>query len=286
MTIDAPLALAFSAGLLATVNPCGFAMLPAYLSYFVGVEGQEGGDPGGSMARALLVGMVVAGGFLAVFAVAGVLIGLGIRSFGDWLPYVSIVIGGVLMALGVAMLLGKQIVVQLPHLERGTKGTGLGSLFAFGVSYAVASLSCALPVFLSVVSGTTTRSNFASGLAAFAAYSLGMSLVLLVLTVALAMARHSVVRWMRAAVRYVDRVAGALLVVAGAYVIYYWVFDLVTDPGTNTGRGPIRVVDRWSTHAAEWVDRFGGVRLGLVLALVVGTALLVVLTRRRPERSE
>ena len=32
--IDAPLALAFSAGLVATVNPCGFAMLPAYLSYF------------------------------------------------------------------------------------------------------------------------------------------------------------------------------------------------------------------------------------------------------------
>ncbi|MGD9755164.1 MAG: cytochrome c biogenesis protein CcdA, partial [Acidimicrobiia bacterium] len=34
----APLALAFAAGMLATVNPCGFAMLPAYLSYFVGLE--------------------------------------------------------------------------------------------------------------------------------------------------------------------------------------------------------------------------------------------------------
>ena len=34
--IDAPLALAFAAGLVATVNPCGFAMLPAYLSYFMG----------------------------------------------------------------------------------------------------------------------------------------------------------------------------------------------------------------------------------------------------------
>ena len=32
------LALAFSAGMIATVNPCGFAMLPAYLSYFLGLE--------------------------------------------------------------------------------------------------------------------------------------------------------------------------------------------------------------------------------------------------------
>ena len=36
--MDARLALAFSAGMVATVNPCGFALLPAYLSYFLGLE--------------------------------------------------------------------------------------------------------------------------------------------------------------------------------------------------------------------------------------------------------
>ena len=36
--IDAPFALALTAGMVATVNPCGFAMLPAYLAYFVGAE--------------------------------------------------------------------------------------------------------------------------------------------------------------------------------------------------------------------------------------------------------
>ena len=35
--IDAPLGLAFAAGLVATINPCGFAMLPAYLSFFLGL---------------------------------------------------------------------------------------------------------------------------------------------------------------------------------------------------------------------------------------------------------
>ena len=59
--IDAPFALAFTAGMVATVNPCGFAMLPAYLSYFLGLEssGADGdlgsADPTAGVGRALLV---------------------------------------------------------------------------------------------------------------------------------------------------------------------------------------------------------------------------------------
>jgi cytochrome c-type biogenesis protein len=90
--IDAPLAFAFTAGMVATVNPCGFAMLPAYLSYFIGLE-DGGEDARGSVARALVVGVAVSAGFLAVFGVAGLLITAGIRSFIDYLPWVAIVIG-------------------------------------------------------------------------------------------------------------------------------------------------------------------------------------------------
>jgi cytochrome c biogenesis protein CcdA len=43
--IDGAFALAFVSGVVATVNPCGFAMLPAYLSYFLGLESRE--DPDG-----------------------------------------------------------------------------------------------------------------------------------------------------------------------------------------------------------------------------------------------
>ncbi|HSJ36530.1 MAG TPA: hypothetical protein VLB85_15900, partial [Acidimicrobiia bacterium] len=37
------LTTAFAAGMISTVNPCGFAMLPAYLGYFLG--GAPGTDP-------------------------------------------------------------------------------------------------------------------------------------------------------------------------------------------------------------------------------------------------
>ena len=37
----ATLAYPFSLGLVAAFNPCGFALLPAYLGYFIGVESTD-----------------------------------------------------------------------------------------------------------------------------------------------------------------------------------------------------------------------------------------------------
>ena len=45
------LALAVAAGMLAAVNPCGFALLPAYLSVLV--LGDDSPGPGRAVARAL-----------------------------------------------------------------------------------------------------------------------------------------------------------------------------------------------------------------------------------------
>jgi cytochrome c-type biogenesis protein len=77
--IEAPLDLAFAAGLVATVNPCGFAMLSAYLLYFLGIE-DASKSRSEAMRSALIVGAVVSIGFLAVFGVAGILITAGFRS--------------------------------------------------------------------------------------------------------------------------------------------------------------------------------------------------------------
>ena len=71
--IDGAFALAFLSGVVAAVNPCGFAMLPAYLSYFLGLENQAPADEPAraGVARALVVSASVSAGFLAVFTVLG-----------------------------------------------------------------------------------------------------------------------------------------------------------------------------------------------------------------------
>ena len=66
---DGPFALALTAGMVATVNPCGFALLPAYLSAFVGL--QEGGNRVTAVGRAVIVSLVLTAGFVTVFGLRG-----------------------------------------------------------------------------------------------------------------------------------------------------------------------------------------------------------------------
>jgi cytochrome c biogenesis protein CcdA len=280
--IDAPLAFAFSAGLVAAFNPCGFAMLPAYLSFFLGVD--DAGDAGGGVARALRVGVLVTAGFVAVFGVVGVLVSNLSVAIEEYLPWATIVIGIGLVALAVAMLRGFELTVALPRLDKGGDTRTDRSMFVFGVSYAVASLSCTLPIFLAVTATTFRTANFASGVSAFAAYALGMGLVLMVLTVAIALARHSLVTGLRSALRWVHPVSAVLLLVAGAYVAYYGWYELRVRDDPATFAGPARWVTDLQTDIQVWIQDVGAVRLGLVLGLLVTLAALYAVLRASRSR--
>jgi cytochrome c-type biogenesis protein len=282
--IDAPLALAFGAGMLATVNPCGFAMLPAYLGFFLGLEGGDR-DVRASIGRSLGVGLAVAGGFIAVFSVVGLAIYHLSASFDRWTPWATMVIGAGLVVLGIAMARGYEPVVQLPKLNRGGRERTGQSMFVFGISYAIASISCALPLFTSVVAGTFRRENLISSVAVFAAYALGMTLVLLALTVSMGMARQSIVRWLRRALPYVTRASGALLIVAGAYLAHYGWYEMQVRDGEGTDSWAVDTVTGWSSSIARWVDDVGAMRLGLLLALALAAVLTAAFGTRTGRRS-
>ena len=281
--IDAPLAFAFGTGMVATVNPCGFAMLPAYLSFFLGSESGTR-DVRTTVQRSLRVGLSVSLGFLTVFGAVGLAIYHLSASVDRWTPWATLVIGVVLVVLGLAMLRGWEPVLNLPKLQRGGRDRTDGSMFLFGVSYAIASISCALPLFTSAVAGTFRQSNLVSSLAVFVAYALGMTLVLLAITVSLGMARQGIVRWLRKALPHINRVSGLLMVLAGAYLAHYgWYEQRVRDG--HLGRSS--VVDRvtgWSDSVQRWVNDMGPTRLGLLLALGLLFVLVATFGLRARDR--
>ncbi|MCU1354795.1 MAG: hypothetical protein JWM89_213 [Acidimicrobiales bacterium] len=287
--IDAPFALAFTAGMMATVNPCGFAMLPAYLGYFLGLESADGsGDVTAGVVRALVVGAVVSAGFLVLFAVAGAIVSWTSFGVGVWSPWLTVVIGIVLVGVGVGFVRGWEPKVALPRLDRGGRNRGLWSMFVFGLSYAIASLSCTIGLFTSVVATTFSRASFLSGVVTFVAYGAGMALLLMVLTVTLALAERGLVTGLRRALPYVQRVSGAIMVLMGAYLAWYGVYEIrVVQQGKTSSRGPVGLVTGWSDHVSDALSRIDATDAALALAIVVTAVVLVVLLRSgRPESAD
>ena len=278
--MEAPIALAFGAGLVATMNPCGFAMLPAYLSYFMGLGGEEEEGRVLALRRALLVGAVISAAFLLIFGLFGILITAGFRAVIDWIPWIAILVGVAIVILGIAMLRGYELTVRLPKAKRAAKGKGLRQIFGFGLSYATASLSCTLPVFLSVVATQVTTTNFFSGILTFLVYGFGMSLMLVSITVVLALGKQSLVGRIRSSVQYINKIAGVVLVIAGAYIIWFWTTDL-TSGANQLGRsqGVTRFVDTLSQNATEFLGNNIAL-IGIVLGgLIVGTIAYVFLSK-------
>jgi len=283
--IEAPLALALASGMVAAVNPCGFALLPAYVTFFLGVEGDRVPGRGESVLRAVPVALAVSLGFVAVFGVVGIALRPVSSTVQEYAPWATIVIGTGLAVLGLATLRGRGLQVRVPKLDRGGRTTGLGSMFAYGVSYAVASLTCTIGIFIANIVNAFSRTDLVSGVAVLVTYALGMGLVITALTVAIALARDSVVGFLRRAMRHVDRVAAVLMVVMGAYVAWYGIFSLRVrdDPGTTAG--PVDWVERWSSDATQLVSDVGATRVGLYLfaatAAMVSVSVLVAGRRRQ-----
>lgn len=265
----------------ATVNPCGFALLPAYLAYYLGMTEE---DPAlapprrSGAARAALVGASMTAGFLVVFGTVGLVWSSISSVVAERLPWVTAVMGVLLVGLGLAMLLGFQPSTRLPKLVVAKGDVQVRSMFLFGISYAVASLSCTIPLFVGLL-GASFENSFASGLAGFIAYGLGMGALVTVLTVAVAFARDGLILKLRRLMPYVTRISGGLLVVAGAVVAWYgWAETRATAPGFA------RWLQNIQGDVTGWITRVGAIRVGLVSLVLVATAIALGAARSPSRR--
>jgi cytochrome c biogenesis protein CcdA len=251
------LGLAFGAGLVAALNPCGFAMLPAYLTLVV-----NGGGAGAraALTRALLATATMAVGFVAVFGAFGLLTVAAADAAQRYVPYVTILIGIVLVALGVWQFLGHDLRVPIrdpfAHGARWGPTAALGSMFGYGISYALASLSCTVGPFLAVT-GIGVGSP-GGGLSAVLAYTAGLTLVVGTLAVAAALAGSGLVDRLRRVLPHVNRISGVLLLLVGAYVAYYGWYEVRLFSATGDGQDPvIAAAGRVQSVLAGWVYRQG-----------------------------
>ncbi|NHO82346.1 cytochrome c biogenesis CcdA family protein [Micromonospora sp. CMU55-4] len=268
------LLLALTAGMLGAVNPCGFAMLPAYLSLLV--AGPDGGR--GAVGRALTATAALTLGYVLVFGAFG----LAVAPAADWLrprlPWLTVTLGVLLALAGCWLLAGRRLPAPRPLRVAPRLTRTWPSMVLFGAAYALTSLSCAIAPFLAIVVTSMRAGSPLRGLALFGAYALGMALVVGVAALAVALLRGRVVARLRGAGAWAPRLSGLVLVVAGGYVAWYgWYevrlaqgrYDAFTDP-------VIRAAAQLQQTLVRAVDTLGPAVLAALLLAAV------LLTRRRP----
>jgi len=276
--IEAPLLLAFTAGMVASVNPCGFALLPAYVGAFVA------GDDLSTrvdrrVARAVWVSFAVASGFAVLFTVLGTALNVASSPLRGRMPWVTIVVGAVMVVLGAAMLAGWK--PRLPFGNRAlSKRSDAAGMFLFGVSYALVSLSCTIGPFLAVA-GFAMNQSALDGVVTYIAYAAGMGSIILALSVGAALAHQSFAEALRSTSRVASRLAGVLLLLSGGYAIWYARHELLVYSGARPSDPLVDLGDRIRIRFLVFVESVGAERIGVAVVLLTAAVYLGLRLWRR-----
>jgi cytochrome c-type biogenesis protein len=248
---EVPFALAVAAGTLAALNPCGFALLPVYLTVLI----TDGDQPSraSAVARAMISTAAIVTGFVAVFALFGLALAPVAGLVQARLPWFTIVLGLALAGLGVWLLCGR----SLPGISR-LAGRGpvaartIPSMAAFGAGYALTSLSCTIGPFLAIVVSSFRAGSPFAGVLLFLGYAAGMGMVVGIAALALALARTSVIGRMRRLAPLISRAGGVVIALAGTYVAYYGWYELRVlrgDTADDAVIGAALTVQGWFSSA-------------------------------------
>ena len=168
-------------------------------------------------------------GFVAVFVVLGILFDSVADRFRENFPWVTIVVGALLVLAGFATIFGNglRIVVPIPGAARSRGAAGMVS---YGAVYALASLSCTIGPFLAITAVAMDRS-VASGIATYVTYGLGMGVVILVIASASALTRPRPIDRLRRLSQYASLLGGTLMILSGAYAMWYGRWELAVYNG-------------------------------------------------------
>jgi cytochrome c biogenesis protein CcdA len=276
-----PVSVALAAGGLAVINPCGFPLLPAFLSFYLGADEQTLPPAQTRVLQGLLVGGLVAAGFIGLFALASLPVSFGVALVAQAVPWAGLVTGGLLALAGLAALAGRRIALPV-HLHIPVrKERRLDAMLLFGVGYGAASLGCTLPLFLTLIAASSGPDK----VTVFAAYAAGTAIVLMALAVLVALAREGVARAVRPLLPYLGRIAGLLLVIAGGYLVYFWARLRFGNTATVADDPIVSFAFRFTGH----IRTFAGGRGSTVVAIAAGivlVALVAALLRWRRQTTD
>ena len=250
--------MAIGAGALSFFSPCSFPLLPGYVSFYLTTRKTGSKGLNERTAReALPAGLAAASGILVVLLLLALLVVPFSHLLADYVPLLELLVGAAVFVLGVSMLLEWSLEPLLRPLrqlssalgaaagmvtrgyptaltERGirrvtgsdfsfaaSREAGLTGQFWYGVGYGSASAGCTAPVFITLILASL-KYTLAGALLVFSLYAFSAAALMVAFTLLIASSESTIVDRLRASTRHIHIVGGAVMVIVGVYLVWFY----------------------------------------------------------------
>jgi cytochrome c-type biogenesis protein len=210
-------AVAFAAGLLSFLSPCVLPLIPSYIGFLTGLTVEE-------MQRRRGAALLHAAWFVAGFSFIFMALGASASALGNLLLHYQVWlgrVGGVLVLLFGLYLLGvlrPAFLMRERKIELASKPIGYVGSALVGMTFGAAWTPCIGPILGGILTLAAARGSVAQGTLLLGVYALGLAVPFLITAFAL----DRFLAWFqrfRPYIVWVDRVAGALLVLLGILLV-------------------------------------------------------------------
>ena len=199
-------------GLASASSPCLLPLYPAFIAY-LGANAQvlEGRRATG------VLGLLVLAGVLTTMMVAGIVLVTVAIPTSRLLVYVTPLVDGLLIVLGVLLIVGRNPFNRLPTVRVPVLDNPFGQAYVYGILLGPLAFPCAGPFLVSLLAISVGVADAAGKLSTFLVFGLGFGLPLVILSLLAAARGQAVVHWLVAHHRPIEIGSGALLIGAATF---------------------------------------------------------------------
>jgi cytochrome c-type biogenesis protein len=262
--------LSLLAGALAAFNPCGFVLLPAYLTSLI-LTGDIAERKTSIYLRATRFSLGMTVGFIGVFGGFALVVAPFARSIEKFLPIITIIVGIALLSLAIPLILGKSFFLKKLANPNIAPTKSWLSQVGYGITFALVSLSCTVGPFLAISAAAISTKNPIKIITIFITYALGMATIVLTLSLFVATAETRIFAIIRRSQGLIGRFSGVLLLIVAVYEIWYGYYEI----RIFSGRA---ISDPIITFASGLQSRVTQLLSGLGVPFLISLLFLLVLT--------
>ena len=209
----------FSAGILTFLNPCSYAILPLYFSRYIKKNNSQ--NSLFIFTNSLKLTLFLSIGYISVFLIISIIIltvGMKILSYFPWL---GSILGIFLIIFGLSIISNKFTIFNKIGNTFYDQKSYSKQHFVFGIFYSLASLSCSIPLFISIIfQALVSSTEVLSIITIFTFYLFGILLMIILLILLVNTLGHILYEYITKITPYYNKISGILILITGLYITY------------------------------------------------------------------